>query len=76
LNDLIHPIFQHSRFQRFFRKKVVDKGPTIEELNLKATQWLNNVKNVTNVINWIIVGMTMHGKGIGLKGDDYSISAK
>jgi hypothetical protein len=70
-NDLVCAIFQHSRFQRFLKKEVVDKGPTIEKLNLRATQQLSNAKNVTNVINWIIVGTRMHGKGIGLKGDDY-----
>ncbi len=63
LNDLVRAIFQHSRFQRFLRREVVDKGPTIEELNLRATQRLGNAKNVTNVINRIIVGTTMHGKG-------------
>jgi hypothetical protein len=58
------------------KREVVDKGPTIEELNFRATQRLNNVKNVTNVINQIIIGTTMHGKGTGLKGDDYSRSVK
>ncbi len=76
LNGLVCAIFQHSRFQRFLRREVVAKGPTIEELYLRATQQLGNAKNVTNVINWIIVMTTMHGKAIQLKGDNYSRSIK
>jgi hypothetical protein len=66
LNDLVRAIFQHSRFQRFLRREVVDKGPTIEKLNLRYTQQLDNVKNVTQSTRSLL-GQQCMEKALGLK---------
>jgi hypothetical protein len=39
-------------------------------LLLRRAQQYGNPKKVTNTMNWIVFGTTVHGKGVGLEGDD------
>jgi hypothetical protein len=47
-----------------------------QEVHLKAARWSNNAKKATDVLKDTIIGTSMHGKGVGLEGDDCPCTTK